>query len=145
MHVRPATVHDLGALLDLYAQLNADDPALERDRAIGVLEEIEMSPGNEILVLDDGDTVIGTTYLNVIPNLSRGARPYAVIENVVITASRRGEKLGKLLMAATLERARAHGCYKAMLQTGSTTPATHAFYRACGFDPDAKTAYLVRW
>ncbi|MGV3562508.1 MAG: hypothetical protein ACO1ON_04440 [Nocardioides sp.] len=33
---------------------------------------------------------------------------------------------------------------KAMLLTGSRTPGTHAFYRSCGFSPDAKTAYLAR-
>lgn len=48
-------------------------------------------------------------------------------------------------MQATLDRARAAGCYKVMLMTGSSRPETHAFYRACGFDGDAKHAYLVRW
>jgi GNAT superfamily N-acetyltransferase len=47
-------------------------------------------------------------------------------------------------MDATLERAWAAGCYKAMLQAGSRNPNTHAFYRACGFMDDAKTAYLAR-
>ena len=47
-------------------------------------------------------------------------------------------------MAATLQAAWDAGCYKAMLLTGSRRPATHAFYRACGFSPDAKTAYLAR-
>ncbi len=47
-------------------------------------------------------------------------------------------------MAATLQCAWDAGCYKAMLMTGSRTPGTHAFYRACGFSPDAKTAYLAR-
>ena len=36
------------------------------------------------------------------------------------------------------------GCYKVMLLTGSKTPSTHAYYRACGFDPTAKQAYLAR-
>jgi hypothetical protein len=33
--------------------------------------------------------------------------------------------------------------YKAMLMTGSRTPRPRAFYRACGFSADAKTAYLA--
>ena len=56
----------------------------------------------------------------------------------------RGTGLGRKIMAATLQAAWDAGCYKAMLQTGSRTPATHAFYRACGFSPDAKQAYLAR-
>ena len=88
--------------------------------------------------------VVATTYLNVIPDLTRSASPYAVIENVVVEQSRRGSGLGKQIMASTLQAAWSAGCYKAMLMTGSRTPATHASYRACGFDPDAKTAYLAR-
>lgn len=82
--------------------------------------------------------------LNVIPNLSRSAAPYAVIENVVVDKTRRSTGLGKTIMAATLEQAWAAGCYKAMLMTGSKRPSTHAFYRSCGFDPAAKTAYLAK-
>jgi hypothetical protein len=44
----------------------------------------------------------------------------------------------------TLRAAWNAGCYKAMLQTSSRKPATHAFYKACGFSPDTKTAYLAR-
>lgn len=75
--------------------------------------------GLDILLLEVDGEVIGATYLNLIPNLSRGAQPYAVIENVVIAKERRGQKLGRRLMDGTLDRAWAAGCYKAMLQTGS--------------------------
>ncbi|MER7129857.1 GNAT family N-acetyltransferase [Streptosporangium saharense] len=59
---------------------------------------------------------------------------------------RQGESagLGRRIMAGTLRAAWDAGCYKAMLMTGSRDPATHAFYRACGFSPDSKTAYLAR-
>ena len=65
----------------------------------------------------------------MIPNLTRAAAPYAVIENVVVEGSRRGTGLGRRVMAGTLDAAWAAGCYKAMLLTGSRNPATHAFYR----------------
>jgi len=47
-------------------------------------------------------------------------------------------------MEATLDKVWEEGCYKAMLMTGSRNPATHAFYEACGFSPDAKNAYVAR-
>ncbi len=62
----------------------------------------------------------------------------------VVDEAMRGTGLGKQIMAATLQAAWDAGCYKAMLLTGSKTPSTHAFYRSCGFSPDAKTAYLAR-
>ena len=96
-----------------------------------------------MLLVDDD--VVGSIYLNVIPNLTRGLRPYAVIENVILRGELRGRGLGKELMSAALELAQAADCYKVMLLTGSSNPDTHAFYRACGFDGDAKQGYVVRW
>ncbi|MGW3792858.1 GNAT family N-acetyltransferase [Micromonospora arida] len=63
---------------------------------------------------------------------------------VVVEESRRGTGLGRQIMADTLRTAWDAGCHKAMLMTGSRNPATHGFYRACGFSPDIKTAYLAR-
>nr|WP_202894428.1 GNAT family N-acetyltransferase [Kribbella italica] len=91
----------------------------------------------------DGD-VVATTYLNLVPNLTRGSRPYAVVENVVVEESRRGTGLGQQIMAGTLQAAWDAGCYKVMLMTGSKRESTHAFYRACGFRDDVKQAFQAR-
>lgn len=142
--IRSAATDDFEAIAHLYAQLNLDDPPVTGPAFVRVFEEILGREGLDLLLLELDGEVLGSTYLNLVPNLSRGGRPYAVIENVVIAEHRRGEGLGRRLMDATLERAWAAGCYKAMLQTGSRNPNTHAFYRACGFMDDAKTAYLAR-
>ena len=97
-----------------------------------------------LFVLEADGAVVATTYLNVIPNLTRSASPYAVIENVVVEEAVRGTGLGRQIMDGTLRAAWDAGCYKAMLLTGSRQAATHAFYQACGFSPDAKTGYLAR-
>jgi GNAT superfamily N-acetyltransferase len=138
---REAGIEDFAGVARLYRQLHPKDPVVD---GAGVFEEIVRTPGLRIFVLEEDGQIVATTYLNVIPNLTRSASPYAVIENVVVDESRRGTGLGKEIMAATLAAAWDAGCYKAMLMTGSRTPATHAFYRACGFSPDAKTAYLAR-
>jgi len=140
--VREAGVGDFAGVLRLYGQLHPKDPVVEDGAE--VFEEIVRTPGLRIFVLEEDGQIVATTYLNVIPNLTRSAAPYAVIENVVVDESRRGTGLGKEIMAVTLAAAWDAGCYKAMLMTGSRTPATHAFYRACGFSPDAKQAYLAR-
>lgn len=128
----------------LYRQLNPDDPILTDGSDRVVFDAIIATPGTRLLLLEADGEIVATSYLNVMPNLSRRAAPYAVVENVVVEESRRGTGLGKEIMAATLEAAWAAGCYKAMLMTGSKRPSTHAFYRSCGFDPDAKTAYLAK-
>lgn len=142
--IRDAGPDDFEAVLGLYRQLQPDDPVLTDRSDRSMFDQILESTGLHLLVLEADGRVIATTYLNVIPNITRSASPFAVIENVVVDAHYRGRSLGKRLIAATLERAWSAGCYKAMLMTGSSNPNTHAFYRACGFSPDAKTAYLAR-
>ncbi|MEU7799544.1 GNAT family N-acetyltransferase [Micromonospora arborensis] len=141
---RTARPGDFAQIIRLYRQLNPDDPVLDDGSDAAAFQQILGSPGLRLFVLELDGVVVATTYLNVIPNLSRSASPYAVIENVVVEESRRGTGLGRQIMADTLQAAWDAGCYKAMLMTGSRTPATHAFYRACGFAPDVKTAYLAR-
>jgi len=141
---REAGPGDLEGILCLYRQLQPEDPVLSDGSDAAAFAQIVGSPGLHLFVLEVDGAVVATTYLNVIPNLTRSASPYAVIENVVVEETMRGSGLGKRIMAATLRAAWDAGCYKAMLLTGSRTPATHAFYRACGFSPDAKTAYLAR-
>ncbi|MFI7422644.1 GNAT family N-acetyltransferase [Nonomuraea sp. NPDC049684] len=141
---REARLEDFEYIVRLYRQLQPDDPDVVDGSDAAVFRQILASPVLRLFVLElDGD-VVATTYLNVIPNLTRSAAPYAVIENVVVEASRRGAGLGKQIMAATLRAAWEAGCYKAMLMTSSRRPATHAFYRACGFSGEAKHAYVAR-
>jgi GNAT superfamily N-acetyltransferase len=140
---REARREDLPAVLGLLRQLNADDPALEPSVARAAFESILDTPGLTVFVLEQDGALVASTYLNVVPNLTRAAAPYAVIENVVVDEGHRGQGLGKAIIARTLNIAWEAGCYKAMLQTGSRRPSTHAFYRACGFSGDEKHAYVA--
>lgn len=141
---REALLEDFEDIVRLYRQLNLDDPILEDGSDVAAFRQILASPGLRLFVLEFDGAIVATTYLNVIPNMTRSASPYAVIENVVVEKSLRGTGLGKEIMRRTLEAAWEAGCYKAMLMTGSKRTATHAFYEACGFSPDAKKAYVAR-
>ena len=141
---REAEPGDFEDVLRLYRQLQPADPVLRDGSDKAVFGQILSTPGLHLFVLEADGAVVATTYLNVIPNLTRSASPYAVIENVVVDETFRATGLGKQIMAGTLNAAWDAGCYKAMLMTGSRDPAIHALYRACGFSPDAKQAYLAR-
>jgi GNAT superfamily N-acetyltransferase len=141
---REARSGDLESVIRLYRQLQPEDPVLQDGTDAAAFEQILRSPGLHLLVLELDGVVVATTYLNVIPNVTRSASPYAVIENVVVETSLRGAGLGKQIMNATLGATWEAGCYKAMLMTGSRNPATHSFYKACGFSSDDKTAYVAR-
>jgi GNAT superfamily N-acetyltransferase len=144
MQVREATENDFGQIMCLYRQLQPRDPVLTDGRDRDTFLDILRGPNLHLFVLIFEGKVVSTCYLNVIPNITRSARPYAVIENVVTDETVRGRGFGKVLMKHTLQFAWTKGCYKAMLQTGSKLEATHAFYRTCGFLGDEKTGYVCR-
>jgi GNAT superfamily N-acetyltransferase len=141
---REARPGDLDAIRRLYRQLHPADPVLVDGSDAAAFERILAAGGLHLFVLEVDGTVVATTYLNVIPNMTRAASPYAVIENVVVEERLRGKGLGRQIMADTLQAAWTAGCYKVMLLTGRHESAAHAFYRACGFSGNDKTAYVAR-
>jgi GNAT superfamily N-acetyltransferase len=143
LSVRPAVAGDLGAVLGLLAQLNPDDAPLAPELAEATWREILGRAGVETLVADLDGSVVACLTLVVVPNLSRGARPYALIENVVTDEAHRGRRIGRRLLDGAVARAWELGAYKVMLMTGSKKESTLGFYRAGGFTDD-KTAFQIR-
>lgn len=144
LSIRVATTEDLQSIMALYGQLNPGDAPVSERRLASVLKEIVTSPGFELVVAALGERVVGTCYLNIIPNLSRGASPYAVVENVIVDRDVRRQGVGKAVLDFALGRAWSRGCYKAMLQTGSRSEGTRQFYRSCGFSDAEKMAFVAR-
>jgi N-acetylglutamate synthase-like GNAT family acetyltransferase len=142
--IRTAEERDFDGIMKLLKQLNADDPVIKDGRDKAVFTEILKNPNLKLIVLKEQCRIISTCYLNIIPNLTRDASPYAVIENVVTDAAFRNQGFGKKIMRFALESAWQAGCYKVMLQTGSKKKSTHKFYAACGFVEGEKFAFNAR-
>lgn len=141
--VRPASRDDLPQLLALYPHLNPDDPIPPLDIAERRFAQLQAYPGSEIFVgLIDGAVVVSCTLI-VIPNLTRGGQPYALIENVVTRADVRERGYGKEILRAAVEAAWQADCYKVMLMTGSKLPSTLQFYASAGFEQN-KTGFQIR-
>ncbi|KMO13357.1 acetyltransferase [Methylobacterium platani JCM 14648] len=141
--MRAADRTDLPRLLDLYDHLHPDDARCPPGDAVAVFDRLLRCEGSAVLVGAIGDALVTTCTLVVIPNLTRGAKAYALIENVVTHADHRGAGFGRAVLRAAVERAWDAGCYKVMLMTGSTKPSTLAFYEAAGFE-QSKTGFQVR-
>lgn len=129
-------------MLDLYRHLNAEDPVSAN--APSVWAEMLSRRGLTVLVgtLASGAFVSSCTVV-VIPNLTRNARPYALIENVVTHADHRKRGYGHALLKAAIHLADEAGCYKIMLMTGSRREETLRFYGRADFKQD-KTAFTIR-
>ncbi|QPC94286.1 GNAT family N-acetyltransferase [Mesorhizobium sp. INR15] len=143
LDIRVVTPTHLPALVALYQHLNPGDASVSPEDAEAILERFAAYPGSVVLGgWHDGELVASCT-LVVIPNLTRGGMPYALIENVVTAASRRKNGFGRALLERAVSIAWEQGSYKVMLLTSSTDPATLAFYRGAGFEQN-KTGFQVR-
>ena len=143
MQIRPADSKDYDQLTGLLRQLNPSDPEAP-EVEFKVFREIVDSKYLDLIVAEDKDILVGSCYLNVIPNMTRGGRPYAIIENVITDSAHRKRGIGKALIERALEMAWQQNCYKVMLLSGRKQEGVHAFYRQCGFDADEKQAYVQR-
>lgn len=141
--IRKAASGDLSAILDLYAQLNAEDRLPDAASAAPVWARMLSSEMMSVLVAECDGRVVATCVLVVAPNLTRSMRPFALIENVVTERGLRGGGVGKRVVQAAIDQAWAEGCYKVMLLTGRKDEAVLGFYEACGFKR-GKTAFEIR-
>ena len=141
--IRPAGQGDLPALLELYDHLIAGEAPPSLSAAAAILEQFSAYRGSVILVGYVGDRLVGSCALVVIPNLTRGGRPYGLIENVVTHAAARRRGHGQAMLASAVEQAWHFGCYKVMLLTGSNNPSTLRFYQSVGFE-QTKTGFQMR-
>jgi GNAT superfamily N-acetyltransferase len=69
---------------------------------------LSLYPGSSILLGLYDDAVVATCTLIIIPNLTRGGVPYALIENVVTDARHRRRGYGKLILEAAMAAAWRH-------------------------------------
>jgi GNAT superfamily N-acetyltransferase len=143
MQIRLVKRNEYDQLLGLMRQLNPlDKEASEIE--FHAFNEIINSKYLDLIVAEDGGILLGSCYLNVIPNITRGGRSYALIENVVTDSAHRNRGIGKSLIDHAVELAWAQNCYKVMLMSGRAETAVHAFYKKCGFNADEKQAYIQR-
>lgn len=123
--------------------LNPDDPELQGGREIHDQWEAILSDESvDVIVVEHDDRLVASCILAVIPNLTRNARPFGVIENVITHEEYREQGFGTRCLQAATEMAEERDCYKIMLLTGSDKAWKHEFYEKCGFDKEAKTGFV---
>jgi GNAT superfamily N-acetyltransferase len=142
--VRAIGREELPELLELYKHLHESDLPLVFDRRLEKLwDGICANPLLHYLVGElDGELVSSCT-LAIIPNLTRGARPYGLIENVVTRRDHRKRGFATSVLKHALRIAWDNNCYKVMLLTGSKREETLRFYEGAGFKRNIKTGFAA--
>lgn len=143
MKIKAAHDDDIANLLMLYRDLNPDDKETKLEDALGNFHVLKRYPGSEIFVGCIDEKIISSCTLIIVPNLTRGGLPYALIENVVTHRVYRNRGYGKAILKHASESAWSLGCYKVMLLTGSKRPEVLKFYERAGFE-QSKTGFQMR-
>ena len=141
--IRLAKESDLPRILELYHELSMITTESEQHSSTSwddyrrVFAEISNNPRRELLVAEYEGEVVGTVALFIIPNLSHGATPYALVENLVVNHKYRRKGIGKKLMEYTIVRAKQEGCHRIELCSDKRRKEAHRLYRSVGFEPSA--------
>ncbi|MHA2280647.1 MAG: GNAT family N-acetyltransferase [Promethearchaeota archaeon] len=144
MIIRDIKEDEMNKLLNLYTHLHRKDaPLPEKSKLESIWKEITENPLLHYYVLEHDNEIVSSCTLSVIPNLTRGGRPYGLIENVVTHVDYRRRGFGIAVLQYALKIAWKKKCYKVMLLTGSKDLAIHRFYEKAGFKTGVKTGFVV--
>ncbi|MBN1760471.1 MAG: GNAT family N-acetyltransferase [Chitinispirillaceae bacterium] len=144
VHIRPLIDTDFDGCMDLYRYLHAeDDPPPPPETLHAVWNALISDPQTICLGAFTGERMVAVCNAQVVRNLTRAARPYAVVENVVTHPDFRRRGIGRDLLMELISRCDQFDCYKIMLMSASRRTEAHAFYRSIGFDDSAKRAFVL--
>jgi GNAT superfamily N-acetyltransferase len=145
MEFRIAGRKDLPRILELYRQLNPDDVPISAEKANKVWDKVEGGDSFLYFIALDEARIVASCNIAIVPNLTRGGRPYAIIENVITDGEYRRRGLGEKVLRMAIHYARAVDCYKVSLMSSNKRVEAHAFYEAIGFDGDSKKGFEIRF
>ena len=142
--VREIRENELNALLDLYLHLHETAVPEMSGYLMKTWDTILHDKNHHIIVNEVDGRIVSSCVCVIIPNLTRGVRPYAFVENVVTHAAYRGQGYASACLACAKQIAERENCYKIMLLTGAKDEKTLGFYERAGFNSTDKTAF-IQW
>ena len=140
--IREITENDLDGLLKLYTQLHGNPFPEKSDELNRLWSEILSDRNHHIIVYEEKGEIVSSCVCVIVPNLTHGQRPYALIENVITDERYRKKGYATACLDFAKEIAKKESCYKIMLMTGSKEESTLNFYKKAGYNSNDKTAFI---
>jgi N-acetylglutamate synthase-like GNAT family acetyltransferase len=138
--IRHAVGSDSPAIAALYRQLNTGDQTI--DVLTEQIDEIARDSRTLLLVAEIDRSVVGTALLTICLDAMYCRQPFAVLENVVVTATRRSSGIGTALLNAVEAAAVRADCSKLMLLSSAMRTDAHRFFASRGFDSQRKIGFV---
>lgn len=120
----------LGRMLhEFNAEYDQTEPSAEQ---MGRLAAQQLATGEVAVVFGPGEPPVGFAQLRYRSSLYE-AGPDACLEELWVRPAARGNGLGRALLEAAMDLARAHGATRIDLNTSVDDAVARALYAACGF------------
>jgi ribosomal protein S18 acetylase RimI-like enzyme len=128
--------------MKLYEQLGAP---VDKDYDYIEIFRKSSAQGMKYFGAVDGENVVSTCNIAIIPNLTHGGRPNAFIENVVTDEKYRRRGCGRKVLQMAIDYAKECNCHKVVLLSGSRRTDAHKFYESIGFDGGSKRGFVIKF
>jgi len=130
---------DTDDALSLYGELTVGPTEFAPEAFHAVLRH----EGTQVFGAEIAGKIVAMVTIHILPNVTWGGRPYALVENVITSEDHRGKSIAKQVLHEAIEAAWHASCYKIMLLTGHGRGAK-GFYQSVGFSDDAKFGMILK-
>jgi ribosomal protein S18 acetylase RimI-like enzyme len=137
---RKATINDLRRIIELLIEdeLGQTREFLDKNHSIDpnylcAFENISRDPNQYLMVVEQGNQIIGTCHLSLIPSLTFKGSMRLNIEAVHVDQQHRGQGVGTWMMKQAITDGKLKGAYIIQLTTNKKRLRAKPFYEKLGF------------
>lgn len=129
--ILPIKETDLAELAALTEELYGEKPSVANleDR----LSRIIKHPDYILIGAKSGQQLVGSVMAVICMDIVGECRPFAVLENLIVSETARGLGIGKMLVSYIEDRARERNCYYLMFTSSAKRKEAHRFYERIGY------------
>ncbi len=135
MEISLATASDIPALCELLSLLFSQEADFQPDEEAqrrGLTQILTNPDVGLILVARQKNQIVGMVNLLFTVSTALGQR-VALLEDLVVAPTQRGNGIGSQLLKQTIETAKLHDCHRITLLTDLANESAQRFYRKHGF------------
>lgn len=142
--LREASSADLEALLGLYSLLEFEPTqSLTLQAAEVKFGRYREYPNYRIYVAEADKVIVGTFALIIIDSIAHFGRPFAIVEDVVVSQDWQRRGIGKLMITYAMLCCKEFGCYKLTLSSHLNRKKAHLFYESLGFEKHGFSFFIT--
>jgi N-acetylglutamate synthase-like GNAT family acetyltransferase len=136
---RKATLADLPRLIELLledelGQMRESKSTTLDEKYIKAFHKIDSDPNQYLMVACNGNEIIGTCHLTIMPSLTFIGSTRMQIEAVRVADKYRGQKIGSWMLTQAILYAKEHDVSIIQLTTNKKRPRAAHFYEKIGFE-----------